>query len=221
MSDRMADNDDTVRSVRASGWSGGSSVPDLSDTIIRLVEPRAPHTAAVDAVSDAVWDAVAGATERDTVRILAPDDPSSSGDVPFSEGQTRRWAMRVRGTQSVVPLDLPAVVGRRPGSVSTTEQPAPRRVVISAERGDVSARHVRLEQLGETLVVADLGSTNGTVVHWSTGSRYRLRPHESCAVLPDAVIVLGDGVEIEFVAHDPRDPHYSATSQTPHLSEPS
>jgi pSer/pThr/pTyr-binding forkhead associated (FHA) protein len=108
--------------------------------------------------------------------------------------------MRVRGTTVVVPLDVPAVVGRRPGPVRPSEHPAPRRVVIPTEHTDVSSRHARFELVGESLVVTDLGSTNGVVVHWSTGASLRLRSRESCAVLSDTIIVLGDGVEIEFVA---------------------
>jgi pSer/pThr/pTyr-binding forkhead associated (FHA) protein len=90
-----------------------------------------------------------------------------------------------------------------------------RRVVISAEYGDVSGRHVHIEQIGETLVVSDLGSTNGVMIHSAPAPApapasqttslpemvrvVRLRPGESCAVLPDAVVRIGDSVAIEFV----------------------
>jgi len=94
-----------------------------------------------------------------------------------------------------------------------------RRVVIAAEYGDVSGRHVHIEQVGETLVVSDLGSTNGVIIHSApapapapasqTASALemarivRLRPGESCAVLPDAVVRIGDAVAIEFVRSAP------------------
>ena len=54
---------------------------------------------------------------------------------------------------------------------------------------------------GPFLVVTDLGSTNGVVVHWSSGASVRLRSRESCAVLSDAIIVLGEGVEGACAGH--------------------
>ncbi|MFL0712368.1 MAG: FHA domain-containing protein [Microcella pacifica] len=66
--------------------------------------------------------------------------------------------------------------------------------------GTFSSRHARIEQLGDTLVVTDLGSTNGIDVHWSEGPVRRLRPGETSVVLPDAVVAIGDAVVVEFVA---------------------
>ncbi len=142
---------------------------DLDDTIIRLVEPAPPQARAVPAVTAA--------------------EPESSV----------RWSVRVRGTSTTVELDRPVDIGRHPGLSRIDEHPAPRRIVLPAAQGEVSARHARVEQIGETLVVHDLGSTNGVVVHWATGATRRLRRGESIAVLGDAVIALADGVELEFV----------------------
>ncbi|MBX9718071.1 MAG: FHA domain-containing protein [Microbacteriaceae bacterium] len=188
MDDRLHDLDDTVLRPRAPARPAAPrSEPDLDDTIVRLVEPARPAP------------------------LLAME--AVPGVEPPSAAPTVTWLLRLRGTTTVVPLDVPAVIGRRPGPPRPTEHPAPRRIVIPSDRRDVSARHVRIELLGESLVVSDLGSTNGVVVHWSTGAILRLRPGESCAVLPDAVIELGDGVEVEFVA--------PTTIDTPRPSEPS
>ncbi|MDO9591224.1 MAG: FHA domain-containing protein [Microcella sp.] len=146
---------------------------DLDDTIIRLVEPALPPSAST-------------AVPR-LVPLAAPVSVT-------------RWSVRVRGTSTIVPLDRPVDVGRRPGPSRIDEQPAPRRVMIPGHLGEVSSRHVRIEQLGETLVVHDLRSTNGVVVHWASGASRRLRRGESIAVLPDSVIVLTAGVELDFVA---------------------
>lgn len=147
---------------------------DLDDTIIRLVEPAPP-----------------------------PAGPAPLGSASAPEPVTR-WSVRVRGTSTVVALDRPVDIGRSPGLSRIDEHPAPRRVAIPADQGEVSARHVRVEQVGETLVVHDLGSTNGVVVHWASGASRRLRRGESIAVLPDAIIALADGVELDFVSeHEP------------------
>jgi len=154
---------------------------DLDDTIIRLVEP-----------------VVQPATAMPPPRDAAPP--------PLV-----RWALRVRGTTTVVPLDRPVDIGRRPGTSRIDENPTPRRVVVPDSTGELSARHVRIEQVGETVVVHDLGSTNGVVVHWARGASRRLRRRESIAVLPDAVITLAEGVELDFVvdtAPAPEHPRY-------------
>ncbi len=145
---------------------------DLDDTIIRLVEP-------------------------------APLPPRAGAIVfqPAAEPITQ-WSVRVRGSSTVVPLDRPVDVGRRPGASRIHEHPAPRRLVIPDPRGLLSARHVRVEQVGETLVVHDLESTNGVVVHWATGATRRLGRGESIAVLSDAVIALVEGVELDFVVQN-------------------
>lgn len=147
---------------------------DLDDTIIRLVEPAPPPA-------------------------LPPAGPTLLGSASAPDPVTR-WSVRVRGTSTVVALDHPVDIGRSPGLSRIDEHPAPRRVAIPADHGEVSARHVRVEQVGETLVVYDLGSTNGVVVHWASGASRRLRRGESIAVLSDAVITLADGVELDFVS---------------------
>jgi hypothetical protein len=190
--------DDTVVRPRP-GQASPSSGTAFDDTVIRLIEPAAPRRADALPTDPLI-----------TGSALA--DAESTGAADESPTVTA-WGMRVRGTAMVVPLDLAAVVGRRPGPVRPSEHPAPRRVVIPADRGDVSARHARFEQVGDSLVVTDLGSTNGVVVHWSSGASRRLRSRESCVVLSDTIIVLGDGVEIEFVS--------VPVSTTPSPSEPS
>ena len=208
MDDPPDDINDTVvpaqRVVSERAAAGPNLGHDLDDTIIRLVEPLpVPPTSSIDL----------SALRRPTALFAARDLMQDAlVDAALATPATA-WAIRVRGTTTIVPLDVPVVIGRRPGPPRPTEHPAPRRVVIPADRADVSARHARIEQLGESLVVADLGSTNGVVIHWSTGTSLRLRSAESCAVLPGAIIVLGDGVEIEFVAQT--SPH------TPRPSEPS
>lgn len=145
---------------------------DLDDTIIRLVEPTVQSRAARPAA----------------LPLVAEAKPSAP------------WSVSVRGSSTVVPLDRPVDIGRRPEPPRVPERLPARRVVIPAEFGEVSARHVRVEQVGDTIVVHDLGSTNGVTVHWARGASRRLRRGESCAVLPDAVIELCDGVHLEFIA---------------------
>lgn len=193
------DVEDTV--VRASGVSGERTTePDVEDTVIRLVEPAVRDTTTAP-IAVTVHDVLA-ALPYPARRIDAPPTPASTPEAPPSPRRIA-WSVRVVGTDTIVPLDRPAVFGRRPGATRVPEIPDPRRVVLPAEFRQVSGRHVRVEQLGDSLVVTDLGSTNGVRVHWATGPARRLRPGESCVVLPDAIVELGDGVELVFLADPP------------------
>jgi len=166
------------------------------DTIIRLVEPFLP--------------ARGRAAERPVLLLdsLLPGRPLDRLPEDHGAGEAvagrADFALRVPGVEQLVPLDAPVVIGRRPGASRVPEIPAPKRIVVPADRQGVSGRHARIEQLGGSVVVTDLGSSNGTVVHLPAGPLLRLRPGESCVVLPDSVVDLGDGIDIVVVAVAPR-----------------
>mgnify|MGYP005991537065 FL=1 len=184
-----ADEDTVLRERPPTLGAGGAAaehpVADVEDTVIGLIQPHAP------------------AHDRSVLSSPAPTAPLPSHDVP-PEPEPRRapttWAAHIRGTDVTIPLDRPAIIGRHPSMARIDEVSQPRRVQIPATHRDVSGRHARIEQLGDTLVVTDLGSTNGIDVHWSQGPVRRLRPGETSVVLPDAVVAIGDAVVVEFVA---------------------
>ncbi|MBA8846787.1 FHA domain-containing protein [Microcella alkalica] len=169
--------------------------PPGDDTVIRLVEPFLPsRSRAADRpvlLLDSLLPKRPGA---------GPDGDGTGESHPL--GEQADFALRVPGLEHPVLLDLPVVIGRRPGASRVPEVPAPRRIVVPPERQGVSGRHARIEQLGESVVVTDLGSSNGTVVHLPTGPQLRLRPGESCVVLPDSIIALGDEIDIVVMAVD-------------------
>ncbi|HEY2557957.1 MAG TPA: FHA domain-containing protein, partial [Diaminobutyricibacter sp.] len=53
-------------------------------------------------------------------------------------------------------------------------------------------------QVGDTVVVTDMRSTNGTFVSSREGLQSRLKPGESIVVLPGARVDIGDGNIIEI-----------------------
>lgn len=196
---------------------------DAADTVIRR---RVPDTPASDHGERSSTDDPTGG--EDTVIRLVEPDPGARGPVadrpalmldsslptrPHHRDEASAppmgtahadFALRVPGVEGLVPLDAPVVIGRRPGASRVPEHPAPKRIVVPADRQGVSGRHARIEQLGESVVVTDLGSSNGTVVHLPAGPLLRLRPGESCVVLPDSIVALGDGIDIAVVAVDAR-----------------
>jgi hypothetical protein len=170
---------------------------DIDDTIIRLVEPS--EATAQRPISVAVDDVLRSLPGVRAVRHVADDD--ANDEAPASD--TPRWMLAVRGTTTVVPLDRPVIIGRAPGGSRVPTGADPRRLVVPADRAGISSTHARIEQLGQTLVVTDLGSTNGLHVHWASGPARRLRPGEACAVLPDTAVDLGDGIVLEFRPYPP------------------
>lgn len=83
---------------------------------------------------------------------------------------------------SLVELDRPVVLGRRPSIPDGWVGPRPELVELSDPARDVSAQHLLVVPTGEGLVVRDLGSTNGTDVVEGGGVPVRLRAHADQAV---------------------------------------
>jgi len=99
-----------------------------------------------------------------------------------------------------IPLDAPAIVGRRPRPPRVVRGVAPRLVAVPSPLGEISGTHLGLRQDGAVVVVTDLDSTNGTVVLAPGAERLALRPGESLVVVPGTRIDIGDGVVLEILS---------------------
>lgn len=148
------------------------SVPD-DDTVVR---PRpAPATTPV--------------IERTGSAPPAPRPPA----VPV----LRVHALRVGAV--VYRLDAPVVVGRRPSAPRVASGPPAVLVPVASPTSEVSSSHVRVEQLGATVVVTDLRSTNGTVVTLPGRVPVTLRQGESSVALAGTIVDVGDGNLLEIL----------------------
>lgn len=99
-----------------------------------------------------------------------------------------------------VELDAPTLFGRNPHPPGAFAGVPPRLVTVSSPDHQVSGTHLRVEQIGQSVVVTDLRSTNGTVLNGPGIPRTRLRPGESRVVLPGTTADIGDGNIIEIVS---------------------
>ncbi|MBP2457862.1 FHA domain-containing protein [Clavibacter michiganensis] len=99
-----------------------------------------------------------------------------------------------------IPLDVPAIVGRRPRPPRVVRGVAPRLVAVPSSLGEISGTHLGLRQDAGVVVVTDLDSTNGTVVLAPGADRLALRPGESLVVVPGTRIDIGDGVVLEILS---------------------
>ncbi|WP_203137154.1 FHA domain-containing protein [Microbacterium sp. JZ31] len=146
-------------------------------------------------------------TERPEAQRLDPaplprfDDVPSLAASPFAPGPSRG---RVRlSTGEVVELDRPVIIGRRPRSARTTGADMPHLVAVESPQNDISRNHVEISSDGETVVVTDLHTTNGTVLYRTgllggSADPVRLHPGEQTVVVAGDVVDIGDGVTLSF-----------------------
>lgn len=118
---------------------------------------------------------------------LVPNDP-----------KTLLYGFRINGGQAY-PLDAVHYFGRNPRQPRIPLPDPSRLVPVVSPTKSVSATHLEIKQIGDSIVATDLKSTNGTSViapqsHWQ-----RLRAGESVVVVPGTFIDIGDGNVIEIL----------------------
>jgi hypothetical protein len=164
--------------------AGDSAVHGETDeTIIR--PKRVPPAAVVDVVTAAI-------------ALPVMDESVRAGRRPVL-AQTTDAVLGFRiGSADPIDLDLPVLIGRSPRPPRVFNGIEPRLIEVESRDHQVSSTHLQLEQVGDTVVVTDLRSTNGTFVSSREGLRSRLKPGESIVVLPGARVDIGDGNIIEI-----------------------
>jgi hypothetical protein len=143
-----------------------------SGTASRLPGPPRPGSAIPD-VSDNIWSEP------------LPDKP-----LPFR-------IMLDDGT--LVPLDQPVYLGRRPSVPRIHPGGIPLLVTFDSPQREVSSTHLELTTVGGAIVATDLKSTNGSIVRVPGAAPHTLLGGESAVLTPGTVIELGDGNSIELL----------------------
>ncbi|TFD30039.1 FHA domain-containing protein, partial [Cryobacterium cryoconiti] len=90
----------------------------------------------------------------------------------------------------------PVVIGRAPSVSQVPGGQLPRLVSLGGADQDISRNHVRVTVEGDTVVVTDLLSRNGTVIVLPGRPPQKLRKGEAASVLVGTVIDLGGGVTL-------------------------
>jgi hypothetical protein len=91
------------------------------------------------------------------------------------------------------------VLGRAPSVSQVSGGRIPRLITIGAGDPDISRNHVRLAVEGDTVVVTDLHSRNGTHVVAPGKAPVKLRAGEPTPVLSGTVVDLGGGCTLQVV----------------------
>lgn len=123
---------------------------------------------------------IPGFAERERVA------PPSAAPAPAT---TPRYVIEV-DSDRVEPLTGPVILGRAPTASKVSSGAVPRLVVIP-DNPDLSRTHVRVALEGDTVVVTDLHSRNGTTVRMPGKPPQLLRAGEATPVLDGTVIDLG------------------------------
>jgi hypothetical protein len=188
--------------------------PDLDDTVAAPGRPRAHRPAgALDDDAVGIGD-LDDTVVRGSLPPLASAPPSAPhidtaaqqiGDtapMPDSvvvEPLAARYGFRVGESGRSVLLDAVVYVGRAPTSPRIQHGLIPKLVRVPSPRGEVSGTHLEIRQLGASIVVTDLRSTNGSVVAVPGSVARALRQGESMVVTPGTLVDIGDGNVIEIL----------------------
>lgn len=114
-----------------------------------------------------------------------PVSPAATGRIRVSTGQ-------------VVTLDRTVIIGRRPRSTRASGANLPHLIAVDSPQQDISRSHLEIRPEGDTVVVIDLHTTNGSTLRRPGADPVRLHPGEQTLVLSGDVVDLGDGVEVVF-----------------------
>jgi len=160
------DVDDTVLSVVVDGVIELDALSPFADTVVSAAYPK------LSAV------APPSAAETDSIQPVAT----------FPQYEVRIGESVLRG------LEVPVVLGRRPRAPRIIQDVVPRLVVVDSPGKLVSGSHLGIRQLGSSLIVTDLHTTNGSMVVVPGSPARRMRQDESVVVTAGTQVDIGDGI---------------------------
>lgn len=152
-------------------------------------------------------DAVAAELEGDhdgatisvaEARALRRNAPPVSPDAPTVALPVIGGARVLVSTGQVVNLDRTVIIGRRPRSTRASGANLPHLVAVESPQQDISRSHLEIRPEGDTILVTDLHTTNGSTLLRQGAEPVRLHPGEQTLVLSGDIIDLGDGVTVSF-----------------------
>jgi hypothetical protein len=189
-----ADLDDTITVPRLPYVEPSLPLPpELDDTVIPSRDPPA-------LVMPEIRPRLEGPSGIELAPIRDPvaEAPRTPEDT-FRMGDTEPLYFSYRIGRTVVWLDVESYVGRRPSSPRILSGRMPRLVRVPSPAQEVSSTHIEVRQLGASVVVTDLKSTNGSVIVAPGAPLRKLRQGESVVVIPGTLIDIGDGNVLEIL----------------------
>ncbi|MCU1408291.1 MAG: hypothetical protein JWM23_371 [Microbacteriaceae bacterium] len=188
--------DDTIkRAPRSAGFPEADA-----DTILRA-RPGSGVTGDDDGPTSQAFtdDTVIRARPRveDTVLLHQRKQEAAAAAAAVPATVLPRYGFRLGGEDWR--LDTVYYVGRRPITPRGVANGLPRLLTVRSATSAVSGTHIEIRQEGDSVVVTDLGSTNGTTVLSPSGKKERMRRGASLTVIPGTRVDIGDGNIIEIL----------------------
>ncbi len=160
-----------------------------------------PAPPAVDTPIEVPGDHDGATISAAELRALRRQPPAVADEVATAvlpvTGAAPGGRIRV-STGQVVALDRTVIIGRRPRSTRASGANLPHLVAVESPQQDISRSHLEIRPEGDTVVVIDLHTTNGSTLLRPGADPLRLHPGEQTLVLSGDVVDLGDGVTVAF-----------------------
>jgi hypothetical protein len=197
------DLDDTLPGRNSAGKvaEGLPLAPDFDDTII-----SAPRSAAPSALPELAETQLAETELAETELAkteFAQTDVAETGPIDYaivSLPARAEYGVRVHAGGDIVPLDNAVYVGRRPLTPRIRNGEIPTLVSVTSPANEVSGTHLEVRQVGTSIVVTDLQSTNGSRVSMPGGESRTLLGGDAMVVIPGTRVDIGDGNVLEIVS---------------------
>ena len=215
-------------SLQPEAEAGGASLPGDEPSIAHTLIPAdltlapmseaepAPAAPAVPVASAAgIPSDIPGLGDHDGATISAAElrrqrsqsgittEPPTSGPdaptavLPVVDASSTHGVARL-STGQVIELDRTVIIGRRPRSTRVSGDSMPHLVAVESPQQDISRSHLEIRPEGDSVVVIDLRTTNGSTLLRPGADPVRLHPGEHTLVLSGDVVDLGDGVTVAF-----------------------
>lgn len=200
-------DDTVVRPLRSVVSPASEAIPDLDDTILRLpvaADEVSGHARgrAADLLLDPALEPMVDTLAEQVADPVGEGIAGSLSD-PVTESVSEPpglfYRLSVGAGREPFVLDVPCLIGRDPRSPRVSRGQAPRLVAVPSPSKEVSATHLEVMQLGSTVVVTDVDSTNGSVVTVPGRAPRTLRQGESVVVTVGTVVDIGDGNLLEVL----------------------
>ena len=192
-----------------------SDARDLDDTVARPPRPHAPAAGLGDDLEKTITverskrplpalvepPALAAPLAQEATPAPVPELGDNIWSQPVPE-RPRPFRLRL-ADGTLVPLDQPVYLGRKPSVPRIHPGGTPLLVTLDSPQRELSSTHLELSPVGGTIVASDARSTNGSVLRIPGAEPRTLIGGESAVVIPGTVIELGDGNLVEVLAPDP------------------
>ncbi|MER3387593.1 MAG: FHA domain-containing protein [Microcella pacifica] len=163
---------------------GATMMRNVEDAAVREDEPGEEDETPISDRTVVVEDIAALRAQRRAERKKAQAAPVGP-----------RFRLELPSGESAL-LDQAIILGRAPSASRVSGTTVPRLITLTTPNQDISRSHVQVAVEGDTVVVTDLHSMNGTLITVPGRNPVRLREGEPTTVITDTVIDLGDGARL-------------------------